>query len=106
MGLGVAVTKARAVRQQLEGVLRILTTSSHRISLMVAALAFVPSSGAQHQLPERSDRRANRLKRWHSCHRPVLHLLFLTDETVLGQLLLAAPRRGLATRDLSAEARK
>merc|ERR1711920_703738 len=31
--------------------------SSHRFSLIVAALAFVPSSGAQRQLPEGSDRR-------------------------------------------------
>merc|ERR1712151_1104705 len=56
--------------------------SSHRFSLIVAALAFVPSSGAQRQLPEGSERRGEcRLERWHSCHLPVLDLVSLTDVT-------------------------
>jgi len=48
--------KARAAHQQLVGVLEVDSaagSSSYRLSLMVAALAFVPSSGAQRQLSEK-----------------------------------------------------
>merc|ERR1712176_1113755 len=68
--------------------------SSHKCNLISAALAFMPSSGVQRQLSEGSnpkdrvlkDRIAKemRLKHWHSCHLPVLNLLFLIDATGLG----------------------
>jgi len=52
--------KARAAHQQLVGVLEVAPgsdsaagSSSYRLSLMVAALAFVPFSGAQRQLSEK-----------------------------------------------------
>merc|ERR1712222_211672 len=56
--LGAAAMKARAAHQQLVGVLRSraeprsdsVARSSHECSLMLAALAFVPSSGVQCQL--------------------------------------------------------
>ena len=58
--LGVAVMKARAAHQQLVGVLEVAPgsdsaagSSSYRLSLMVAALALVPFSGAQRQLSEK-----------------------------------------------------
>merc|ERR1711920_97667 len=60
--LGVAAMKARAALQQQEGVLRLCAEvsqqrlCSRRFSLIVAVLALVPSSGAQHQLSEGSDR--------------------------------------------------
>jgi len=65
--------------------------ASQKCSLMVAALAFVPSSGVQRQLSEGSNLKDRvlksraakemRLKHWHSCHLPVLDLLFLIDAT-------------------------
>merc|ERR1712037_896501 len=79
--LGAAAMKARAAHQQLAGVLRSRAEmpwqrfcrkviSQVLFSLIVAALAFVPSSGAQPQLSDGSDRRGeySRLKRRHSCH--------------------------------------
>merc|ERR1739844_703388 len=69
--LGVAVMKARAAHQQLVGVLRSraempwqrsAARSSHMCGLIVAALAFVPSPGAQRQLSEGSDRRGELVK--------------------------------------------
>jgi len=65
--LGAAAMKARAAHQQLVGALRGRAAFLHSMlllrgqlafkSLIVAALAFVPSSGAQLQLSEGSDRR-------------------------------------------------
>jgi len=58
--------KARAAHQQLVGALRVaelphsmflLRGHLALLNLIVAALALVPSSGAQLQLPEGSDRR-------------------------------------------------
>jgi len=46
---------------------------------MVAALALVPSSGAQHQLLKDRIEEESGLKRWHSCHLPVLDLHSLRD---------------------------